>query len=72
LQLISLRSQRSSAGAGNGDAGEGRVVSTLWDDDWTCIGGPAQLVEGFLRHPDLEVRRVALGEDATPPDHEAI
>lgn len=48
------------------------LVSTLWDDDWTCIGGPAGLVDGFLRHPGLEARPVALGEDATPPGHEAF
>jgi hypothetical protein len=48
------------------------LVSTLWDDDWTCIGGPAQLVEKFLRHPDLQARRVTLDEDATPPGHQAI
>ena len=48
------------------------LVSTLWDDDWTCIGGPAGLVDRFLRHPDLEARPVTLGEDATPPGHQAI
>ena len=32
------------------------LVSTLWDDDWTCIGGPAVLVDRFLRHPDLQAR----------------
>jgi hypothetical protein len=47
------------------------LVSTLWDDDWSCIGGPSGLVEGLLRHPDLRARRVALGEDATPPGYEA-
>ena len=47
------------------------LVSTLWDDDWTCIGGPATLVGKFLRHPDLLARQVALGEDATPPGHQA-
>jgi hypothetical protein len=47
------------------------LVSTLWDDDWTCIGGPAELVERFLRHPDLDARPVALGQDVTPPGHEA-
>jgi len=48
------------------------LVSTLWDDDWTCIGGPAGLVDSVLRHPDLQARPVALGqdEDATPPGHE--
>jgi hypothetical protein len=48
------------------------LVSTLWDDDWTCIGGPATLVSNFLRHPDLVTRQVALGEDATPPGHQAF
>jgi hypothetical protein len=43
-----------------------------WDDDWTCIGGPAELVAGFLRHPDLQARSVALGQDATPPGHRAM
>jgi hypothetical protein len=47
------------------------LVSTLWDDDWTCIGGPAGLVDRLLRHPGLRVRPVALGQDATPPGHEA-
>jgi hypothetical protein len=48
------------------------LVSTLWDDDWTCIGGPAPLVGKFLRHPDLQARPVALGQDATPPGHQAF
>lgn len=48
------------------------LVSTLWDDDWTCIGGPAQLIERFVRHPGLEARSVTLGEDATPPGHDAL
>ncbi len=47
------------------------LVSTLWDDDWTCLGGPAGLVNGFLRHTDLRVRPVALGQDATLPSHQA-
>jgi hypothetical protein len=48
------------------------LVSTLWDDDWTCIGGPAGLVGRFLGHPDLQARLVALGQDATPPGHQAL
>jgi hypothetical protein len=48
------------------------LVSTLWDDDWTCIGGSADLVDRFLRHPDLQARQVVLGQDATPPGHEAL
>jgi hypothetical protein len=48
------------------------LVSTLWDDDWTCIGGPAELVENFARHPGLQARPVVLGQDATPPGHQAF
>jgi len=48
------------------------LVSTLWDDDWTCLGGPAGLVGRFLRHPNLQARPVALGQDATPPGHDAL
>ena len=51
------------------------LVSTLWDDDWTCIGGSRGLVDAFLTHPDLRRRArevdVSL-EDATPPGHTAI
>lgn len=50
------------------------LLSTLWDDDWTCLGGPAELVDAFTQHPDLQInaRRVHLGEDATPPGHTAF
>jgi hypothetical protein len=50
------------------------LISTLWDDDWTCVGGPVALVDALLNHPDLRarVRRVGLDEDATPPGHRAI
>ncbi len=47
------------------------LVSTLCDDDWTCIGGPAILVDRLLAHPDLQARPVRLGEEATPPGHQA-
>jgi hypothetical protein len=48
------------------------LVSTLWDDDWTCIGGPAGLVNSFLGHPGLQARPVTLGQDAAPPGHQAF
>ena len=51
------------------------LVSTLWDDDWTCIGGSRRLVDAFLAHPELRdrVREVnATDEDVTPPGHTAI
>ncbi len=49
------------------------LVSTLWDDDWTCIGGPDALVADLLADPLLgpRARRVTLEEDATPPGHAA-
>jgi hypothetical protein len=52
--------------------GRSWLMSTLWDDDWTCLGGSAELVDRFLRHPDLRARAVALGQDATPPGHQAF
>jgi hypothetical protein len=51
------------------------LLSTLWDDHWTCMGGPRELVDSFLSHPDLRhrVRQVdPSAEDATPPGHTAI
>jgi hypothetical protein len=47
------------------------LVSTLWDDDWRCIGGPADLVAAVLAHPHLDAHPVDLGQDATPPGHQA-
>ena len=47
------------------------LVSTLWDDDWSCIGGPTGLVAKFLHHPHLEARPVMPGQDATSPGHQA-
>jgi hypothetical protein len=49
------------------------LISTLWDDDWTCVGGPAALVHDLLRHPELRARsrQVEPGQDATPPGHRA-
>jgi hypothetical protein len=51
------------------------LLSTLWDDDWTCIGGSQRLVDAFLTHPDLRHRAREVDasvEDATPPGHTAI
>lgn len=50
------------------------LVSTLWDDDWTCIGGTRDLVHAFLAHPDLRHRTRETNpsaSDATPPGHPA-
>ena len=52
----------------------GWLVSTLWDDDWTCVGGTVALVENLINDPELRARsrRVVPGEDATPPGHHAF
>ncbi len=47
------------------------LVSALCDDDWSCVGGPASLVDRLLAHPDLQARPVHPGEVATPPGHYA-
>jgi len=50
------------------------LVSTLWDDAWTCVGGPVSLVDSLLNDPDLRprARRVGVDDDATPPGHQSI
>ena len=50
------------------------LVSTLWDDDWTCVGGTTALINDLMHHPQLSplVRRVAPGQDATPPGYTAM
>lgn len=48
------------------------LLSWLWDDHWRCFGGPNSMVERLLKEPRLEVRRVGLTEDATPPGYTAI
>ena len=48
------------------------LVSTLWDDWWTCVGGPAALVEDLVAHPVLggRARVVTVEEDRVPPGYE--
>jgi hypothetical protein len=46
------------------------LLSTLWDDDWRCLGGPTRLIDSVV----VEVpsaRRVDPYQDATPPGHVA-
>jgi len=47
------------------------LLSWLWDDDWRCLGGPRDLIDAFVDEPELDVRRVQPGQDATPPGHVA-
>jgi hypothetical protein len=51
------------------------LFSTLWDDDWTCIGGSRELIDAFRGHPSLGHRVHEVDpstEDATPPGHIAF
>jgi hypothetical protein len=48
------------------------LVSRLWDDDWRCLGGTADLIAAVIAEPSLEARSVGLDQDATPPGHQAF
>jgi hypothetical protein len=43
------------------------LVSALWDDTWTCVGGPEELIDALLGKPLVNARRVSLEEDMLPP-----
>ena len=45
------------------------VVSALWDDTWTCVGGPAALVDALVASPLAGARRLRPDEDTVPPGH---
>jgi hypothetical protein len=47
------------------------LVSTLWDDDWRCVGATSALVDALLQHPAVDARVVTVDADATPPGHTA-
>jgi hypothetical protein len=47
------------------------LVSTLWDDDWRCVGGTEPLIQDLIASQHLETRVVDRTEDATPPGHVA-
>lgn len=47
------------------------LVSTLWDDDWRCVGATAALIDALLHHPAVDARAVTTDADATPPGHNA-
>jgi hypothetical protein len=46
------------------------LVSTLWDDDWSYVGGSRQLITALLAHVDVEAREVLPWEEGAPPGHE--
>jgi len=51
------------------------LLNTLWDDDWTCLGGPRPFIDAFLADPELgpRTREVDLStKDPIPPGHIAF
>jgi hypothetical protein len=51
------------------------LVTTLWDDDWTCIGASRALIDSVLSHPALSERAREVDssmsmDEACPPGHE--
>lgn len=42
------------------------LVTALWDDSWSCVGGPAVVVEALVRDPLVNARAVHPGEDVLP------
>jgi hypothetical protein len=86
-EYVLVEAGPEQAGAWRGEDWKGRLpdlifpadrswlVSTLWDDDWTCIGGSRELVNAFLADPELRDRAHEVDpstEDATPPGHVAF
>ncbi|SNT65404.1 hypothetical protein SAMN05421812_12261 [Asanoa hainanensis] len=43
------------------------LVSALWDDTWTDIGGPAPLITALCQDPLVNARAVDPDEDPLPP-----
>jgi hypothetical protein len=42
-------------------------VSMLWDDDWTCVGGPKPLIDALVADTLIAARAVGPDKDAAPP-----
>jgi len=45
------------------------LVSALWDDTWTDVGGTAAVITALQRNPLVRARPVGPDEDALPPGH---
>ena len=48
------------------------MVSTLWDDTWTCVAGSEELLARLDDEPLIRPRRVGLGDNVAPPGHSCI
>lgn len=43
------------------------LASALWDDTWTCIGGPVAVINTLLHDPSAGAHRVEPDQDSLPP-----
>ncbi|MGX6606559.1 hypothetical protein ACWKSP_31215 [Micromonosporaceae bacterium Da 78-11] len=43
------------------------LVSALWDDAWTCVGGSAGLIAVLHRHPQITAHLLEPDDDTLPP-----
>jgi hypothetical protein len=43
------------------------LVSALWDDTWTCVGGPDARIDRLERNSLVNARRITRDEDMLPP-----
>jgi hypothetical protein len=46
------------------------LVSALWDDTWTSIGGSTELINAFQANPLIKAYPVGPDDDALPPGRE--
>jgi hypothetical protein len=45
------------------------LLSTLWDDSWSCLGGPPELIQACQEDLRLRTNPVSIDEDMTPSGH---
>jgi hypothetical protein len=47
------------------------LLSTLWDNDWSCVGGSRALIDDLLEDPAVgpNARRITTDQDSMPPGH---
>jgi hypothetical protein len=47
------------------------LLATLWDDDWSCVGGSRALIDDLLEDPVLspKARRITTDQYSMPSGH---
>ncbi|MCK9494136.1 MAG: PH domain-containing protein [Dehalococcoidia bacterium] len=74
-QALTWRTGHTRAGLNEGalpdlffPADRSWLVSGLWDDLWTCIGGSAALIDALHRDPAVAARIIGPDDDRKPPE----